>query len=680
MTRPTSTWKDLLARLASSMNEMELGTFLSRHGLESDDDLSDAIDIDSRARDADRATVELHRYMASVPGISGRPVVLDTALEATLRSMRAAGIEATNAVAMLEEDYPSLAPSIRTCAMLDRCIAGTSMIAAGVAVDEPIALPCGIGEVIDDGIHRYELREFLGRGNQAAVYLSVDRKLSDSDRPAWVAIKVMLTRARDDWASQQAQGGEAQSARRVSHTNVVRVLDRGVTPDDREFLVYEYVKGVTLHESRSRRSTRYGEREAAAVALSIARGLQAAHNAAVLHCDLKPSNILLTEDGTPKIADFGLARRVQSEKSGDGPVGSFAFMSPEQFIGGADANMTTTDIYGLGGILYWLLTDLPPNGSDADSIAMRLRAGAGASPLDPLSAAPGLDLDLSAICGRAIHPDRLRRYASAEAMANDLEHFLAHRPVPWRSPSWPRRARLAYRRSPRSFVLALSAVVVGLGGAVSSAVVWHLGRLHAVSMDSAMQLEQQARESAERESTIERERMEAIRSMMQSYISALRTPSQGPFENWLQGTVVLEAMLGPNVMGQGRGGHLMWPERLEVARRALADSAARGESDQFESRVWETMLGLWLLKAEEFEEASCVLGASKERWVVLLGPKDHLVRGIDGLRAAAEYGAIKSRSPLDHGALARARAVAESFLSDPATWPQVSQAIAWVLK
>ncbi|HRJ50677.1 MAG TPA: serine/threonine-protein kinase, partial [Phycisphaerales bacterium] len=398
MTRPATTWKDLLTRLASSMNESELGTFLSRHGIESDDDLSDAIDIDSRARDADRATVELHRYMASVPGLSGRPVVLDTALEATLRSMRAAGIESSNAVAMLVEDYPSLAPSIRTCAMLDGCIMGTSMIAAGVSVSEPVTLPCGIGEVIDGGAHRYELREFLGRGNQAAVYLSVDRKLSDGDRPAWVAIKVMLARARDDGASWQALGGEAQSARRVNHPNVVRVLDRGMTPDDREFLVYEYVKGLTLHESRSRRSTRYGPREAAALTLSIARGLQAAHNAAVLHCDLKPSNILLTEDGTPKIADFGLARRVQSEKSGDGPVGSFAFMSPEQFNGGSDANMTTADIYGLGGILYWMLTDLPPNGTDAESVGTRLRAGAAASPLSPSSVVAGLDPDLSAIC------------------------------------------------------------------------------------------------------------------------------------------------------------------------------------------------------------------------------------------------------------------------------------------
>lgn len=657
-----STWQDLLERLASSMNDSELGTFLGVHKVVSDDDLADAIDIDARARDADNSTVDLHRYMTAIPALHERPVVLDTALEATLRAMRRAGIDQVQAVAILVEDYPTLAAPIRTCAMLDQCIMGTSAIAAGVKAAEPLKLPCGIGEPIEDGQPRYELREVIGRGTQAMVYLSVDRRLSAGDSPAWVAIKVMQHRAREDWMELPSLGAEAQAARRVNHPNVVRVLDRGLTADEREFVVYEYVRGTTLQEARARRGAPLTPREAAKLTISIARGLQAAHNAAVLHCDLKPANILLTEDGVPKIADFGLARHLLAEEVAEGPVGSFAFMSPEQFSAGPDANMTTADLYGLGGILYWLLTDLAPNGSDAETVGTRLRQGDQAPPIDVLAVCPRLDPDLAAICGRALHPDRHKRYASAEAMANDLESFLHSRPLVWNRSGVGRRALLAYRRSPRLVLLGSAAIVVAATSVTGAVYFWTNAKVRSMSDSLRIASEQSRRELAEQEAKKERDRMTAVSDTVSTLMMHLRNPKDKYAENWLQGTVIIETLLGPDLLIGRQDAQRVWPDRIQHARAMLDDMKAAGRQDQFEARVWETMLGYWLLRADSWNEAANILGSSRVRWEALLGRDDSFVSAVATLEAAASYAVALNQPVRDTNAVARARATLEDLI------------------
>lgn len=679
MTTAATAWQDLLQRLASSMNDSELANFLAVHHVISDDDLADAIDIDGRARDAENATVDLHRYMTAIPLLQDRPVVLDTALEATLRSMRRAGIDQVQAVAILVEDYPRLAAPIRTCAMLDECVAGTSTIAAGATVGQPLVLPCGLGEEIEDGKPRYELREQIGRGNQAMVYLAVDRRLSTQDSPAWVAIKVMTHLASEDDLAMPSLGSEAHAARRVNHPNVVRVLDRGLTGDNREFVVYEYVRGMTLHEARNRRAGPVEPREAARLVVQIARGLQAAHNAAVLHCDLKPANVLLTDGGAPKIADFGLARHVQTEDLAEGPVGSFAFMSPEQFAADADANMTTTDIYSLGGVLYWLLTDAAPNGMDADSVATRLRAGADAPPASPKAIRRELDDDLAAICARAIHPRRTERYASAEALACDLEDYLACRPISWRSPTLVKRAKLAYRRSPRSVATMTAVIGAGMIAVAGSALYWHAASVRAVARELEIERQQRLVQERSQKVATEAARAEGVASTVKAWGASFKATKDGPFTNWLQGTVVLEGLLGGAMYTHVDLGGMLWPERVDYAAKAIEQARAAGKGDDFETRVWETLEGLWLIKAGKYAAARDVLATSESRWRALLGDNDGMVRAAADLKAVAEYALARDTSDADSQDVAARRELLEQRLGAPETQDQVKSVISKVL-
>jgi serine/threonine protein kinase len=660
MTTGGSPWQDLLVRLASSMNDSELSNFLSVNRVQTDDDLADAIDIDARSRDADNTTVDLHRYMTAIPRLQDRPVVLDTALEATLRSMRNAGIDQVQAVAILVEDYPRLATPIRTCAMLDECVAGTSTIAAGVTAAEPLTLPCSIGEPTEDGRPRYELRELIGRGNQAMVYLAVDRRLSSGDSPAYVAIKVMQHIATDDFMPLPSLGTEAHAARRVNHTNVVRVLDRGIMSDGREFVVYEYVRGTTLQDLRSHRSGPLDPDEAAALVIEIARGLQAAHNAAVLHCDLKPANILLTETRVPKIADFGLARHIQAHDLAEGPVGSFAFMSPEQFSASVEANMTTADIYSLGGVLYWLLTDMAPNGNDAETVGSRLRAGADAEPATPATLREGLDPDLAAICARAIHPRREGRYASAEAFASDLEMYLAHSPISWRKPSRGRLIQLAYLRSPRAFTIITATGFSTVIAIVAAAGLWHTKTVDAYEYQYQMERAKSTISETQRKQELDSARLEGISSYAYSMQKRLTAPGEAPYENWLQGTVIVELLAGQGLNTADEDGHMLWPNRIEVTRELLAKAAAEGRSNEFSSRIWETLLGFWLLKAERFKEAQEVLSTSSGRWSQLFGSGDQVTITVEALANAAKYAQMMDAGNSPAGDVARVRVALEN--------------------
>ncbi len=662
-----SSWQELLKRLASSMNDNELATFLTVHAVKTDDDLADAIDIDARARDDENSTVDLHRYMTAVPGLPARPVVLDTALEAALRSMRRAGIDQVQAVAILEEDYPKLSAPIRTCAMLDQCVVGTTTLTAGVATAQPLALPCGIGEVIEDGKPRYELRDIIGRGNQAVVYLSVDRRLSVPDSPAWVAIKVMLHPAREAWLNVPTLGNEAHAARRINHPNVVRVLDRGLTADGREFVVYEYIRGATLHESREKRTARFDADQAARAVVSIARGLQAAHSAAVLHCDLKPSNVLLADDGTPKIADFGLARHMLNEESADGPVGSFAFMSPEQFSASSRSTMTPADIYSLGGVLYWMLTDLPPNGSDGESVANRLRQGESAPPISPAAHRPELDPDLSAICTRALHPRPEQRYASAEALAVDLETYLQHRPLAWAPCPPARRARLAYRRSPRWFAVAALAGLTAVGATVWAVAVWHNASVRSLRQTIDLQKEAAGRQSAEIESAKEAARNHSTTQYIGQLLSFMRTDNSKdrPGENWLTATVITEDMFGGKLMDTDEMSRSLWPDRISIARRFIEEAERQGRGRSINTLLWKSQLGFWLVKKSQFAEAGEVLRQNIADWKVLQPADDPYIQDLEALLLASRYGQMRGDPAAEPAKTAAARQAVEAQMAGP---------------
>jgi len=196
---------------------------------------------------------------------------------------------------------------------------------------------------------RYRVEQVLGHGGMAVVYLARDEELH---RP--VAVKVLAEHLAGDESFRERFLREARLAARLSHPNIVQVYDAGET-DGKPFIVMEYIEGRTLAESG-----RLSSDEAAALAVQACAGLQHAHDAGLVHRDVKPGNLLLREDGVLKIADFGIARAAETTRLTQlGTIlGTAAYLSPEQAAG--EEVTTAADVYSLGAVLYELLTGRPP--------------------------------------------------------------------------------------------------------------------------------------------------------------------------------------------------------------------------------------------------------------------------------------------------------------------------------
>ena len=200
---------------------------------------------------------------------------------------------------------------------------------------------------------RYRLGHPLGHGGMATVYLARDTEL---DRP--VAVKVLAENAAGDDGLRKRFLREARLAARLSHPNVVGVFDAG-EDDGRPFLVMEHVEGETLADLLARRVKLPAE-EVRGLGQQAARGLAHAHSAGLVHRDVKPQNLLLREDGTLKIADFGIARAAEGTAltQAGTVLGTAAYLAPEQALG--EQATPASDVYSLGAVLYELLTGRPP--------------------------------------------------------------------------------------------------------------------------------------------------------------------------------------------------------------------------------------------------------------------------------------------------------------------------------
>src|SRR5919109_2552524 len=210
-----------------------------------------------------------------------------------------------------------------------------------------------IGTLISE---RYRLDEKIGSGGMSSVYRAFDPTLE-----RWVAIKLMHRDISTDPDQLERFRREARAVARLNHPHVVTVIDAG-EDDGAPYIVFEYVEGETLKD-RIRRMGRLPIPEAVAYAIEIARGLQAAHDRRIVHRDVKPQNVLIDEEGTAKVTDFGIARSLTEEGlTADGRVlGTTDYVSPEQALGNPVSGQT--DIYSLGIVLYEMLTgDVPFHG------------------------------------------------------------------------------------------------------------------------------------------------------------------------------------------------------------------------------------------------------------------------------------------------------------------------------
>jgi len=331
----------------------------------------------------------------------------------------------------------------------------------------------------------YELQKELGRGGMGVVYKARQVSLN---RP--VALKMIKAGVLADDAELRRFQNEAEAVAQLDHAGIVPVYEVG-EHDSQKYFSMKLIEGGNLAD---RLAVYHDDPRAAATLLAeAAEAVHHAHLRGILHRDLKPANILVDDQGHPHITDFGLAKRVEAdvEMTASGAIlGTPAYMSPEQASGRRDTITTATDVYGLGAILYALLTGKAPFGGE--SLVDTLQAVKERPPESPRKRNAGVPRDLETICLKCLAKDPRRRYASAHALADDLHAWLDSRPIAARRVGPTERAWLWCKRKPAVAALAASVLLAVFGG--TSGIVVVQARANAdlrVQRDKAIEAERQ---------------------------------------------------------------------------------------------------------------------------------------------------------------------------------------------
>src|SRR5205809_1780929 len=306
----------------------------------------------------------------------------------------------------------------------------------------------------------YELLEEVGRGGQGVVFRARQKSLNRT-----VALKVISL---GQWASKvhlKRFRREAEAAASLDHPGIVPIYEVGER-DGSCYFSMNFVEGGQLDEVV--RDGPMSARQAAELIAKVARTVHYAHEHGILHRDIKPGNILLDQKGEPHLTDFGLARLVETESTVTRTrevLGTPSYMAPEQAVGETTKLTSATDVYGLGAVLYQLLTGQPPfaGGTTYETIRLLLER----EPRQPRFLNPKVDRDLSAICLKCLEKDPKRRYSSALALAEDLEHWLKHEPIQAKRSGIFIHTRKWVRRNPSTGVLVTLLVALAVGLSVT---------------------------------------------------------------------------------------------------------------------------------------------------------------------------------------------------------------------
>jgi WD40 repeat protein len=349
--------------------------------------------------------------------------------------------------------------------------------------------PFGAGSARPQRLPRiagYELLSVLGRGGMGVVYQARHLRLN-----RLVALKMILAGSfatAEELARFRAEG---EAVARLQHANIVQIFEVGEIAEadgpTHPYMALEYVDGGTLADKV--RESPLPARASAGIVEVLARAIHYAHQRGVVHRDLKPGNVLLAGDGTPKITDFGLAKQVEAP---DGQtqtgqiVGTPEYMAPEQAAGQVRAVGPHVDVYALGAILYVLVTGRPP--FKAATTVETLEQVRQREPAPPGQLQPGLPRDLETICLKCLQKEPRKRYPSAEELADDLGRFLRGEPIKARPVSRLERAVRWCRRYP------LAASLLALLGLALAGAIWGWGT--AANERDATELQRQTTQTA----------------------------------------------------------------------------------------------------------------------------------------------------------------------------------------
>jgi serine/threonine-protein kinase len=307
----------------------------------------------------------------------------------------------------------------------------------------------------------YEITGILGRGGMGVVYKAVQSGLKRA-----VALKMILSGEHASAMQIARFSAEARAVALIKHPGIVQIYEIG-EHDGLPYFSLEFCPGGSL--DRKTKHEPQPPRAAAAMMVQLARAMYAAHTAGVIHRDLKPANVLLDADGAAKITDFGLARELD-DADGNTRTGSVlgtpSYMAPEQALGKTKEVGPASDQYSLGATLYELLTGRPP--FQGTSIMDTLDQVCTREPVPPVQLIPSCPKDLETICLKAMQKEPAKRYATCEALADDLQAYLDGRPISARPVSMAEKAWRWAKRNPRvaglGALVALLLLVLGLGG------------------------------------------------------------------------------------------------------------------------------------------------------------------------------------------------------------------------
>ena len=373
-------------------------------------------------------------------------------------------------------DLLSVVPERREALLISRCNGDAVLMAelrsllAACEAEEAIVSVLSIKRSPGPRrVDRYTLDQLLGRGGMGAVYLAhrVDGQFEQQ-----VAIKVIdLPLATDVFRERFLQ--ERQILAGLVHPYIAHLLDGGITDAGEPFLAMEYVDGVSITQYCSEHNLAIAQR--LRLFQHVCSAVQFAHQNLVVHRDLKPDNILVVKDGTPRLLDFGTAKLLATVEVGDVAEwtrqGLQAFTpqyaSPEQVLG--EPITTATDIYSLGVLLYLLVAEVPPYELHEFSTAEMLRVICNESPAKPSTRAEGkrLDSDIDAIVMKALRKEPAERYISVDQFAADVRAYLNGRPVLARRGTLRYRAGKFARRNKLALVavaLLLASILAGMVG------------------------------------------------------------------------------------------------------------------------------------------------------------------------------------------------------------------------
>jgi hypothetical protein len=348
---------------------------------------------------------------------------------------------------------------------------------------------------------KYEVVGELGEGGMGRVYKAVDRELGRV-----VAVKVLRTA--DPFEAGRFRG-EAELTARFDHPNIIHIFEIESAADGRPYLVLEFADGGSL--DKELKGQPQEPRRAAEMIETLARAVQYAHEQGVIHRDLKPANVLRAKDGTLKLTDFGLAKQfeVSSGMTPSGAVmGTPSYMAPEQAEGKVKELGPPTDVYGLGAILYELLTGRPP--FRGVNMVDTLEQVKWSDPAPPSRLVPRLPRDLGTICLKCLAKAPGRRYATAGQLADDLRRWLNGETILARpAPAWERLWR-AVRRRPWQAATATVTVLAGLALAAGVLVLMRQEEVRAFEhkQHEVERLVAESKEKAQRQLGDERRRNE----------------------------------------------------------------------------------------------------------------------------------------------------------------------------